>query len=111
MVNRLQVTLPPRHSAARKHTTVTRSRDEARPSRSAFSTDYALKDLSYALELAAAAEVAARGAELVHHVLTAARDAGWASQYFPVLRRLVGPPGEAPADGSTRNSSASRLRP
>jgi len=65
----------------------------------AFSTDYALKDLSYALELAAATEVAARGAELVHHVLTAARDAGWASQYFPVLRRLVGAPGEARSNG------------
>jgi 3-hydroxyisobutyrate dehydrogenase len=56
----------------------------------AFSTDYALKDLGYALELAAAGGVTARGAELARSVLEAARAAGWGSQYFPVLRRTLG---------------------
>ena len=57
----------------------------------AFSTDYALKDLSYALEVASATGVAAQGAELVRRVLEATREAGWGSQYFPVLRRTIGP--------------------
>jgi len=58
--------------------------------RNAFSTDYALKDLGYALELAATAGVTAQGAELARHVLEASREAGWGSQYFPVLRRTIG---------------------
>jgi 3-hydroxyisobutyrate dehydrogenase-like beta-hydroxyacid dehydrogenase len=57
----------------------------------AFSTDYALKDLGYALELACATGVAARGAELVRRILEATHEAGWGSQYFPVLRRTIGP--------------------
>jgi len=57
----------------------------------AFSTDYALKDLSYALEVASATGVAAQGAELVRRVLEATREAGWGNQYFPVLRRTIGP--------------------
>ena len=64
--------------------------------RNAFSTDYALKDLGYALELAAAGGVPARGAELARSVLEAAREAGWGSQYFPVLRRTLGPSSEGP---------------
>ncbi len=58
--------------------------------RGAFSTEYALKDLGYALELASAAGVAARGAEVVRRALEAAREAGWGSEYFPVLRRTIG---------------------
>jgi 3-hydroxyisobutyrate dehydrogenase-like beta-hydroxyacid dehydrogenase len=62
----------------------------------AFSTDYALKDLDYALELAAASGVRAQGAQLAHHLLEAAQKAGWNREYFPVLRRTIGPTGEIP---------------
>ncbi len=59
----------------------------------AFSTSYAIKDIEYALELAATTGVAARGAELTRQVLEATRDAGWDHEYFPVLRRTIGPSG------------------
>lgn len=55
----------------------------------AFSTEYALKDIDYALELASTAQVPVRGAELVRHVLDQTREAGWGKQYFPVLRRTI----------------------
>ncbi len=58
----------------------------------AFSADYALKDLGYALELAAAAGVEAQGAELVRRALEATREMGWGSHYFPVLRKTIDPP-------------------
>jgi hypothetical protein len=51
----------------------------------AFSTEYALKDLSYALELAGDAGVKLRGAELVGAVLQEAIDAGSGGAYFPVI--------------------------
>ena len=51
----------------------------------AFSTEYALKDLSYALELAGDAGVKIRGAELVGTVLQEAIDAGSGGAYFPVI--------------------------
>jgi 3-hydroxyisobutyrate dehydrogenase len=53
----------------------------------AFSTEYALKDLSYALELAADAGVKIRGAELIGKVLQEAIDAGSGEAYFPVIAR------------------------
>jgi 3-hydroxyisobutyrate dehydrogenase len=53
----------------------------------AFSTEYALKDLSYALELAADAGVKIRGAELVGKVLQEAIDAGSGGAYFPVIAK------------------------
>ena len=59
----------------------------------AFSTDYAIKDIEYALELAATTGVTARGAELTRQVLEATRDAGWDQEYFPVLRRTIGSQG------------------
>jgi 3-hydroxyisobutyrate dehydrogenase len=55
----------------------------------AFSTEYALKDIYCAVELASAAHVRARGAELVRQVLAETREAGWGKQYFPVLRRTI----------------------
>ena len=61
----------------------------------AFSTAYALKDIAYALELASASGVEARGAELVRRVLEATRDGGWGREYFPVLRRAIAPTSEA----------------
>jgi 3-hydroxyisobutyrate dehydrogenase len=56
----------------------------------AFSTEYALKDLSYALELAADAGIKIRGAELIGQVLQEAIDAGSGGAYFPVIARYVG---------------------
>jgi 3-hydroxyisobutyrate dehydrogenase len=53
----------------------------------AFSTEYALKDLSYALELAGEAGIRLRGAELI---LQEAVDAGSGDNYFPVIAKYVG---------------------
>jgi 3-hydroxyisobutyrate dehydrogenase len=56
----------------------------------AFSTEYALKDLSYALELADDAGIKIRGAELIGQVLQEAIDAGSGGAYFPVIAKYVG---------------------
>jgi 3-hydroxyisobutyrate dehydrogenase len=53
----------------------------------AFSTEYALKDLSFALELAGDAGLRIRGAELVGRVLQEAIDAGSGGAYFPVIAK------------------------
>ena len=55
----------------------------------AFSTEYAYKDISYALQIAAEAGVHARGAELIERVLQETIDAGHGKQYWPVLARIV----------------------
>jgi 3-hydroxyisobutyrate dehydrogenase len=55
----------------------------------AFSTEYALKDLSYALELAADAGIRIRGAELIGTVLQEASDAGSGDNYFPVITKHI----------------------
>ena len=55
----------------------------------AFSTEYALKDLSYALELAADAGIKIRGAELVGKVLQEAIEAGSGGAYFPVIAKHI----------------------
>jgi 3-hydroxyisobutyrate dehydrogenase len=57
----------------------------------AFSTEYALKDLSYALELAADAGIKIRGAELIGKVLQEAIDAGSGAAYFPVIAKYIDP--------------------
>jgi len=56
----------------------------------AFSTEYALKDLSYALELAADAGIKLRGAELIGKILQEAIDAGSGDNYFPVIAKHIG---------------------
>ena len=56
----------------------------------AFSTEYALKDLSCALELAADAGLKIRGAELIGTVLQEAIDAGSGDNYFPVIAKHIG---------------------
>lgn len=58
----------------------------------AFPTDYALKDVSYALELAREAGLSAPGAELAAARMKMAQAAGWSEEYFPVLARLAGKP-------------------
>ena len=55
----------------------------------AFSTEYALKDLSYALELAGDAGLKLRGAELMGTILQEAIDAGTGENYFPVIAKLI----------------------
>jgi 3-hydroxyisobutyrate dehydrogenase len=56
----------------------------------AFSTEYALKDLSYALELASDAGIKIRGAELIGQILQEAIDAGSGGAYFPVIAKHIG---------------------
>jgi 3-hydroxyisobutyrate dehydrogenase-like beta-hydroxyacid dehydrogenase len=56
----------------------------------AFSTEYALKDLSYALELADDAGIKIRGAELIGQILQEAIDLGSGGAYFPVIARHIG---------------------
>ncbi len=56
----------------------------------AFSAEYALKDLSYALELAGDAGIKIRGAELIGKVLQEAIDAGSGDAYFPVIAKHIG---------------------
>lgn len=54
----------------------------------AFSTVYAMKDLSYALELAEQVSVDAVGARTVGELMAQAADAGYRNEYFPVMRRM-----------------------
>jgi 3-hydroxyisobutyrate dehydrogenase len=56
----------------------------------AFSTEYAMKDLSYALELAREGGLKLRGAELIGTILQEAVDAGSGDNYFPVISRHLG---------------------
>ncbi|MGA7809909.1 NAD(P)-dependent oxidoreductase [Bradyrhizobium sp.] len=55
----------------------------------AFSTEYALKDLSYALDLAAQAGLNPRGAALVRAIFEETIDKGMGGAYFPVIAKLI----------------------
>ena len=55
----------------------------------AFSTAYAMKDLSYALELARDVGLDASGAQLVQERFRQAIDAGFHDSYFPVVSRVI----------------------
>jgi 3-hydroxyisobutyrate dehydrogenase len=55
----------------------------------AFSTEYALKDLSYALELARDAGIRIRGAELTGTILQEAIAAGSGENYYPVIAKHI----------------------
>jgi 3-hydroxyisobutyrate dehydrogenase-like beta-hydroxyacid dehydrogenase len=57
----------------------------------AFSTEYARKDLSYALALAADNGVAAPGAELADGLLKKAAERGYGALYWPVVSRVIDP--------------------
>jgi 3-hydroxyisobutyrate dehydrogenase-like beta-hydroxyacid dehydrogenase len=59
----------------------------------AFSTEYALKDVGYALDLAAQAGVEPRGAALVRTIFTEAIDKGLGDAYFPAIAKLIDPAG------------------
>ena len=55
----------------------------------AFSTEYALKDLSYALDLARDVKLATPAAELVGRTLQQAIDQGHGAAYWPVIAKIV----------------------
>lgn len=55
----------------------------------AFSCEYALKDLGYALDLAAAGGLRLAGAEVAGALLREAVARGYGRQYWPVLSRIV----------------------
>ena len=57
----------------------------------AFGTDYARKDLAYALDLSREAGVAAEGAVVVQRRLDAASARGFGRNYWPVILRMVDP--------------------
>jgi 3-hydroxyisobutyrate dehydrogenase-like beta-hydroxyacid dehydrogenase len=57
----------------------------------AFSTDYARKDLSYALALAAGTGVAAPGAATADGLLKRASESGYGALYWPVVSRVIDP--------------------
>ena len=57
----------------------------------AFSTRYAIKDLSYALEMAREAAVAVPGAELAMERLREAERQGFGEAYHPIVLRVIDP--------------------
>jgi 3-hydroxyisobutyrate dehydrogenase len=57
----------------------------------AFSTRYAIKDLSYALEMAEAAGLDMAAAKLTMERLKQAVDAGYGDQYHPVVLKVIDP--------------------
>ena len=65
----------------------------------AFGTDYARKDLAYALELAREAGVAAEGAEVAKRRLDAASARGLGRHYWPVILNVVDPANAAARPG------------
>jgi 3-hydroxyisobutyrate dehydrogenase len=57
----------------------------------AFSTRYAMKDLSYALEMAEAAGLDVPGSDLTMQRLKKAEQAGFGEQYHPVVLKVIDP--------------------
>ncbi|MGN6114865.1 MAG: NAD(P)-dependent oxidoreductase [Nitrobacter sp.] len=55
----------------------------------AFSTQYARKDLGYALDLARSVDVRMEGAELADRLLAATTDQGFGDLYWPVVSRVI----------------------
>ncbi len=55
----------------------------------AFSVEYALKDLSYALELAKIAKIELTGLKAVKAALEKAAAAGHTAEYFPIIAKLM----------------------
>lgn len=54
-----------------------------------FPTEYAIKDIQLALELARDGEVAAHLAESTRAMLERTREAGFAKEYYPIMIRLI----------------------
>ena len=57
----------------------------------AFSVRYALKDLTYALDLAAAADIEVKGAALIRQHFERAIAQGYGERYHPVVREVIEP--------------------
>ncbi|MBZ8132385.1 2-hydroxy-3-oxopropionate reductase [Afifella sp. IM 167] len=55
-----------------------------------FSTEYMLKDVSYALEMGREAGLATKGASLGAELLGQAIDQGYGDQYWPVILKIIG---------------------
>ncbi|MGY3449056.1 3-hydroxyisobutyrate dehydrogenase-like beta-hydroxyacid dehydrogenase [Bradyrhizobium sp. USDA 4353] len=55
----------------------------------AFSTEYARKDIRYALDLARSVQIDLPGAELADRRLGEAIEAGYGDLYWPVLARVI----------------------
>jgi 3-hydroxyisobutyrate dehydrogenase-like beta-hydroxyacid dehydrogenase len=55
----------------------------------AFSTDYALKDLSYAIQMAEDKGVPALGADVARELMERAKELGFSREYWPVLIRAI----------------------
>lgn len=55
----------------------------------AFGTDYATKDITYALELAADAGITSPAGELAKEMLEKTSAAGFGAEYFPVLLKMI----------------------
>ncbi|MBN9007174.1 MAG: NAD(P)-dependent oxidoreductase [Rhizobiales bacterium] len=55
----------------------------------AFSTQYARKDLGYALDLARSVDIKMEGAELADRLLAAAIDQGFGDLYWPAVSRVI----------------------
>jgi 3-hydroxyisobutyrate dehydrogenase-like beta-hydroxyacid dehydrogenase len=68
----------------------------------AFSTEYARKDLSYALALAAELGLAVRGAELARKLLDSAAESGRGKLYWPVISQIIGEPEPARREPAAR---------
>ncbi len=64
----------------------------------AFSTEYALKDMSYALELASQGGLRPRGAALVGEIFQEAIECGLGDAYFPVIARIADRSGSSNKD-------------
>lgn len=56
----------------------------------AFSTEYMLKDITYALQMAQDGGVAAQSAENGRKLLSQAVEEGWKDEYWPVISRIIG---------------------
>ena len=55
----------------------------------AFSTNYALKDLSYAIQMAEEAGVPALGADVARELMERAKELGFDKEYWPVLIKAI----------------------
>jgi 3-hydroxyisobutyrate dehydrogenase-like beta-hydroxyacid dehydrogenase len=55
----------------------------------AFPTDYALKDIGYALDLADEAGLDTTGAKATQALMAAASDAGFKKEYYPIMLKMI----------------------
>ena len=81
---------------------------EAYPEK-AFSSEYALKDIRYALRLGEEAGLYLNGADNAKETIKKAIRAGYGKAYFPALAKIIaaaGTPPAAPAKGTGKKKGA-----